>query len=259
VASVPLTVVKDEEVKPVIEKTVGQVLGFKTYADGTLLRSKITKRIYVIVNGKLAKIANLKELAKYAGQPIIDVDQNVIDTYNEQVVLGVKVIEYAEGTLLRSKITKRIYVIVNGKLAKIANLKELAKYAGQPIIDVDQNVIDTYNEQIVLKAKVVEYAEGDFFRSKTTGKIYIMVNGKMVLIPSPEVSDKYNGRTILDVEQNVIDSYSYADGTLLRSLTTKRIYVIIDGKKVHIVSLAQLKKYAGKKIVDVTEDVLRNY
>ena len=192
-ASVPLTVVKDEEVKPVIEKTVGQVLGFKTYADGTLLRSKITKRIYVIVNGKLAKIANLKELAKYAGQPIID---------------------------------------------------------------VDQNVIDTYNEQIVLKAKVVEYAEGDFFRSKTTGKIYIMVNGKMVLIPSPEVSDKYNGRTILDVEQNVIDSYSYADGTLLRSLTTKRIYVIIDGKKVHIVSLAQLKKYAGKKIVDVTEDVI---
>ncbi|NCN25182.1 hypothetical protein GW935_00795, partial [Candidatus Falkowbacteria bacterium] len=59
-----MTVVKDEEVKPVIEKTVGQVLGFKTYADGTLLRSKITKRIYVIVNGKLAKIANLKELAK---------------------------------------------------------------------------------------------------------------------------------------------------------------------------------------------------
>jgi hypothetical protein len=51
----------------------------------------------------------------------------------------------------------------------------------------------------------------------------------------------------------------YPDGSLLRSLITKRIYYIVNGEKKYIRTLAELKKYKGIKIINVSEEVLAQY
>ena len=118
-------------------------MGKVIYADGTLLRAP-NMRIYVIVNGKLRYIPTLKELFKYAGQEIIDVSQDVIDSFEMEtgVVLGDT--RYKDGTLLRGP-DMRIYVLVNGKLKYVSSLAELfKKYRGQEIINVTDAVLDMY-------------------------------------------------------------------------------------------------------------------
>jgi len=69
-----------------------QVLGETTYADGTLLRGS-DKRIFVVVDGKLQHILTLKELAQYANQEILDVEDSIIASYpkaSPKAVLGVR-------------------------------------------------------------------------------------------------------------------------------------------------------------------------
>lgn len=51
----------------------------------------------------------------------------------------------------------------------------------------------------------------------------------------------------------------YKNGTLLRAKGDVRIYVIADGKKHHIRSLAELKEYKGKPILNVDASVLSAY
>jgi hypothetical protein len=59
-----------------------EVLGEKTYADGTLLRGS-DKKVYVLKNGKLTHIRSLVELSKYQGQKIHDVADSVINGYQK--------------------------------------------------------------------------------------------------------------------------------------------------------------------------------
>lgn len=57
-----------------------KVLGVKTYADGTLLRSPDMK-IYILENGQKRHIKTFEELFKYAGQEIINVSYDVLNQY----------------------------------------------------------------------------------------------------------------------------------------------------------------------------------
>ncbi len=122
----------------------GQVLGEKTYGDGTLLRGS-DKKIYIVVGGKLKQIATLKELAKYAGKKIVDVKDSVIASYAKVSggsVLGDK--KYGNGQLIRNNNVK-VYVIIDGKKKHILNLAELAKYYfGKPILYVSPEVLASY-------------------------------------------------------------------------------------------------------------------
>jgi len=51
----------------------------------------------------------------------------------------------------------------------------------------------------------------------------------------------------------------YPDGSLLRSLTTHKIYYIINQQKKHIRTLIELWKYRGIERIDVGDDVLAQY
>jgi len=120
--------------KSVIESSDKQVLGVKTYAIGTLIRSITTKRIYVVTGEKsIQHITSLKELVKYRGKAILSVDESVIASYSQ--VLGVK--KFTDGTLVRSHGDHKIYIYINGVKVHIKTLKDLAKYAGQPIIEIE--------------------------------------------------------------------------------------------------------------------------
>jgi cysteine-rich repeat protein len=61
-----------------------------------------------------------------------------------------------------------------------------------------------------------------------------------------------NGGSVLGVK-------NYPDGSLLRSLTTHKIYYIINQQKKHIRTLAELWKYRGIARIDVGDDVLAQY
>lgn len=116
----------------------GQVLGIKTYSDGSLIRGA-DKRIYFIVNGMKLPIKTLAELKKYKGQKIYDVSNDVLNAYPTISALPI----YTNGQLIRGT-DKKIYVIVNGKKQQIRNLNELKKYKGQKIHNVSNDILSSY-------------------------------------------------------------------------------------------------------------------
>ena len=122
--------------------TTGQVLGTKTYADGTLLRNS-KKQIFVIVNGQAQHVKSLADLAKYHfGKKINDVSDEVLQTYSIGNVLGTKT--YADGSLLRNS-KKQIFVIIKGQKQYVKNLAELAKnHKGKKITDVNDAELAKY-------------------------------------------------------------------------------------------------------------------
>lgn len=114
---------------------VQQVLGEQRFANGTLLRDTSDKRMYLVTNNKLKYIATLNELAKYRGRTTLSVAHSVILGF-EKEVLGATV--YADGTLIKTKNSPKIYIIVKGKKVHIPNLAELAKYKGKKMIIVSE-------------------------------------------------------------------------------------------------------------------------
>ena len=58
----------------------GEVLGVKDYADGTLLRGNDMK-VYILDKGEKQHINTLEKLAKYLGQDIINVSDEVLARY----------------------------------------------------------------------------------------------------------------------------------------------------------------------------------
>ena len=74
-------------------------------------------------------------------------------------------------------------------------------------------------------------------------------------VPTAIISTQFN----YAAPGKVLGVVVFADGTLLRGPDHK-IYVIKNGHKVHIHSLAELvKHYRGRPIIDVTEEVLEQY
>jgi len=144
---IPLWLLQQQQPKPVVTPSkeeapiapTPQLLGEKIYADGTLLRGK-DKKVYIIANGQKKHVPNLKELAKYAGQKIYDVENIILIQYPE--VLGIKV--FADGMLIRGA-DARIYVIKNNKKQHIRSLEELRKnYFGKKIYDVSEETLAKY-------------------------------------------------------------------------------------------------------------------
>ena len=119
----------------------GQVLGRTEFADGTLIRGTDHK-IYVIIGGAKKHIRTLWELARYyRGQEILNVAQEVVDAIPDYIAPG-QVPHYPDNTLIRGT-DLRIYVIHNDHKLYIPNLHELAAhYAGWPILNVAQNIVD---------------------------------------------------------------------------------------------------------------------
>ncbi len=126
-----------------------------------------------------------------------------------------------------------------------------------PVVETEVPVVE---ERVLGEAK---YADGTLLRG-SDNKVYVVVNGALKHIVSLEELIKYAGQEIVNVDDLVITSFGegivkgetkYADGTLLRDSSMK-IYVIINGKKKHVLNLEELMKYAGQEIVNVEDGVI---
>ena len=127
------------------------------------------------------------------------------------------------------------------------------------IPDIDVDIIDT----IVFEEKSLLRGCGP--------EVYLLKNDMLVHIPTwQDLHDKYFAHRIYNVSDEVLDLYPhwmppqvagikvYGDGSLLRG-TDKKVYIIENGAKRHVVNLEELIDYIGKKIYDVTDDVLALY
>ncbi|MFA6252796.1 MAG: hypothetical protein WCV69_00795 [Patescibacteria group bacterium] len=126
---------------------------------------------------------------------------------------------------------------------------------------------------------VMEFITGSLVRG-CGPEVYHVLGNQIYHIPNWQyLYDNYFAQRIYNVTDEVIAQYVetkidnkaaqgkiskiygiklYSDGALLKANDGK-IYVIINGKKVHIVSLEELKKYSGNKIYNVTDTVLNQY
>lgn len=126
---------------------------------------------------------------------------------------------------------------------------------------------------------VMKFIAGSLIRG-CGPEVYHVLGNDLFHIPNWQyLHDNYFAQRIYNVTDEVIAQYGqtliddktvkgkdakilgvkfYADGTLLKAGDGK-IYVIINGKKVHIISLEDLKKYSGNKIYNVTDTVLNQY
>lgn len=129
-----------------------QVLGVTYCGDfknGDLIRNLVAAKIYALINNQKYHIASLAELrAKYAGKKINNVSAEVIACYPNYTgqVLGVEYNgKFSDGTLIRNKVSLRIYVIKDGKKLHIISLEELrAHYAGKKINNLTPAEVDLY-------------------------------------------------------------------------------------------------------------------
>ncbi len=116
------------------------------------------------------------------------------------------------------------------------------------------------------------YADGTLLRG-SDNKVYVVKGNTLIYIPSLVELLKHVGKEILKVDDSVIAEFgtinapqqavlgaqTIGNGTLIRG-SNKKVYVILNGKKFHIKSLDELtKKYLGKEILDVTDEVLVQY
>lgn len=151
----------------------------------------------------------------------------------------------------------------NGVPQQILGIKEVACV---PDVDSDLKDIAQFNDGVLLRGCGPE--------------VYHIVDGKKFHIPSWQyLHDHYLGLRIYNITDENLAKFSniskdnlnlksllnkvlghktYADGSLLRG-PDKKVYVIINGAKVHLQTLTDLKKYSGRKIHDVTEEVLNQY
>jgi hypothetical protein len=184
-------------------------------------------------------------------------------------VLGVK--QYADGELLRT-CDGQVY-IVEGQKVNQAGYVALTKktYRGKTINDVDFEVIVSY-----LGTKNIgrKFADGELLRT-CDWRIFRVENQELRYIPSWQtLHDNYFGQKINNIDywvlseykniigltptQQVLGAKQYATGTLVRTPDGK-IYIIENQGPRHIISQEELKNYGGKKIYDVSYEVINSY
>jgi|GEM_PF-1191438 hypothetical protein len=108
----------------------------KAYSSGTLLRNS-NGSIYLI-EGRVKKyISNLKELQKYKGRPIYDVESEELAGYETR--------EHLDGDLIRRIGNVKVYYIKNAKKIHILNLEELrAHFFGLEIFNIKAEEMALY-------------------------------------------------------------------------------------------------------------------
>lgn len=119
--------------------------------------------------------------------------------------------------------------------------------------------VDGVGGEDVLGEKI--YANGSLLRTPDK-KIYILENGQVRHIKSLQELMKYRGQTIYNIDQSTLSKYTelltHSNGALLRG-PDKKIYVLTNGRLVHIKTLKELAKYKGKRINNVSNDALSLY
>ncbi|MFH1111983.1 MAG: hypothetical protein V1712_02835 [Patescibacteria group bacterium] len=99
---------------------------------------------------------------------------------------------------------------------------------------------------------------GGFLLKTATTTVATTTSANLIATSTPTVKPETKLIVVPQILPQVLGVKYYANGTLIRG-KDKKIYLIQNNKLVVIRNLAQLKKYAGQKIYDETDEVIRQY
>ncbi|MFA6466376.1 MAG: DUF4215 domain-containing protein [Patescibacteria group bacterium] len=144
------------------------------------------------------------------------------------------------------------------------------KIEGEPLICDFLRPSGSHGEDSDLHGRM-EYSDGSLLRDACDHKmsVYLIKDQKKWHVPTWQyLHDNHFGQRIYNVLTTVLDKFpdwgkvlgvkEYADGTLLRGPDFK-IYVLENGHKQHIKNLEELAKYAGREIINVSDEVINRY
>lgn len=159
-----------------------------------------------------------------------------------------------EGSLVKVSNNPKVYVIREGKKQWIKTIEEFQRdgYKWEDVQEVSAAVIESYEN----------YAESILLRAKGNYKVYRIVGGKKIWIPTAKAFEsqglKWDG--IEDIDKTELELYSRAK--LLRANGDTKVYYITEGGlKRHIPTAEVFNSYGNKwaDIVDVDAEIIDTY
>jgi len=208
-----------------------------SYPNGTLFKSAEDSTIYLLQDGKKRPFKSMSALiTRYDAKRIIIVPEGEINRYP----LGTP-ISFPNYSILKSDST--YYLLDDDTLRPIDSEATFKKIGYHPdeVIDVEKDEIDGIPRGEMITAKNATNPFGEIVYIKETGSWYFIKDDISHAIVDPQLSKiafptlKGRNGTIAELQDATAgDPIKFPDGTLLKTPTSPKIYVVENGKKRHI-------------------------
>lgn len=244
--------------------------------DGTLIRTLISGRIYILEGGQRRYITSPSVFTAkgYNWEDVIIISQEEMVSYPEgEPILDELIIK--EGDLVKAGRDPAVYLIENGKRRLIPSpqIFESHGFWWSSIITVYKSQLDQYPDGAPLEMKTLEKrADKTLIKGINNPAVYLIENGKKRPFISGSVFESlgYDWAKIIIVSENELNIYSLGeiitftikgDGALVKSLHHPAVYLIENGKKRPILNdrVFSVKGYSWLDIVVVSNEELANY
>lgn len=212
----------------------------KIYPDGSLLRQEGQGGVWLISNGQRRPFWSKTALiSRYDETKIIDVSRNDLQRY----LIGYP-IKYPNYSLLKSP-ASNVYLIVNNEKKLIASdeIFRMIGYNPEEVIEVTNEELAYYNEGRTITLNSL-YPQGALLQNNTTGGVYYVEDGIKYPIWSKEImTANYKDYHLTQVSEDELNKYitaanglKFNDGTLIKTATDSKVYVISNGQRRWIVN-----------------------
>jgi hypothetical protein len=192
---------------PIIIPDVGSgnidVLGAEGYPTGSLIKGPDGK-IFLVMGAHKHPIRNLEELKKFSGRRINHVGSETLGLYPTSDTPAIYASIWDDGTLVRDRESKKVFVISGGMKVHLRSLIDLKKYAGRKIIDTEPGNLAAYPEKGSGYA-MIDRSVGQLVRGSDK-KIWYIKNSVKIHVKSLSELKSYSGMKIRDVSDNELDA-----------------------------------------------------
>ncbi|MDD3006733.1 MAG: hypothetical protein PHX30_04090 [Candidatus Pacebacteria bacterium] len=174
-------------------------------------------------------------------------------------------VSYEDDTLLRTKGSTEIFIIVDGKKKLIPNLDEFESlgYEWIDVLIVTPETLDAIPDYTGENVTLGNYNNGTLIQTADSFKVYVIIDGKKKWIPTPEVFEQlgYKWTSIVQLSRGVLDSISDYEDNLIRSIGDYKVYLVVSGVKRHIPNPDIFLNYGFKweEVKDVPQETIDKY
>lgn len=209
----------------------------QVYPDGSLLKSKEESTIYLLQEGKKRPIKNMSALiTRFDPKRILIVPQSEITRYPDGVAIS-----FPNYSLLRDG--NKIYLLDYDTLRPFDSEETVRKIGYNPdeIIDVESSDIGAMDVGNIITLKEGNNPFGEILNITETKSFVFVKDGVTHTIIDPQIAKvaypnlKTRKASIEETKKySAGEPLKFPDGTLIKTPTSNKIYVIEHGKKRHI-------------------------
>jgi len=254
---------KGEDLKKVFESDL------KMYTDGTIIKygpddslvSAESGAVYLIEKGK-KRIFTSAQLFEYLGYKWKDIKKDAeIDFYLEDFDMI-----YPNGVLVKNTESETVYLVENKQRREITSgvLFETLNYKWRNILSITEDEMDHFP----VGAKMV-YPDGVLVKDDDFPAVYLIGDGKRKEFTSLALFEKlgYKWSDIISIKADEMSNHPmggnvlYPDGILIRSEDSPDIYLLENGQKKKVTSLALFEKlgYSWNDVTVINSAESENY